>query len=357
MFDSKYIQESNTLVFKTSILNDYKGYVFCIDNGNKDKLTSFVKENQLELELEFLKKEKNFVILSEITEENEDFIDIVSYLYPTISNIYLKIHKLHKIIDVSIQYKKTNIGQHLLKFLGDDLPFTNGLLAVDENNAHCYFTKIDSHSIVAYIDKLNVERGEWALDEYTIDNKIKLDRETKKHIIEITQKIDLLKNSLQYLFIVPIIEEYLIKHQIYDKEKLSRIVINEKDYSIHLENYDNFEVKLSHLSKAIYLLFLNNPDGILLTDLICYKSELIDYYKNLSNRVEYDKMIQSIDKVIDINTNEIYVHLSRIKSMFYKNFQENIAKNYIVQGEKNKPKSIILDSHFIEWKSKFDDLF
>lgn len=68
----------------------------------------------------------------------------------------------------------------------------------------------------------------------------------------------------------------------------------------------------------MYLLFLKHPQGIKLNELGNYKKELVSIYFSVSNQLDYDKMIKSVDDVINLETKAIYTHLSRIKSAYYK---------------------------------------
>ena len=62
-----------------------------------------------------------------------------------------------------------------------------------------------------------------------------------------------------------------LKHQI----KFSRITIT-KDCTVLLTDYDNKEVKMEPIVKAIYLLFLNHPEGIAFKYLPDYRKELAE---------------------------------------------------------------------------------
>jgi hypothetical protein len=63
-------------------------------------------------------------------------------------------------------------------------------------------------------------------------------------------------------------------------EKLCRLdltfsnVVITKDFRIFLPGYDNVEVELSPLPKAVYILFLKHPKGIAFKDLPKYKTEV-----------------------------------------------------------------------------------
>ena len=54
-----------------------------------------------------------------------------------------------------------------------------------------------------------------------------------------------------------------------------------KDYKIILPHYNNMEIKMEPLAKAVYLLFLNHPKGILFKNLPDYRKELTKIYAKL----------------------------------------------------------------------------
>jgi hypothetical protein len=104
------------------------------------------------------------------------------------------------------------------------------------------------------------------------------------------------------------------------------------DYRIVLPHFDNLEIQLSHLTKAVYILFYNNPYGINIKELYNYKKELENLYSKISNQLDYDKMMQSIEDLVKPESKAIYTHISRIKSAFYKQMDFVYAKNFIVAG-------------------------
>ena len=54
------------------------------------------------------------------------------------------------------------------------------------------------------------------------------------------------------------------------KRPLSRLLIT-KDYRLILLDYENIEVKMEPIHKAVYLLFLNHPEGIRFKELPDYR--------------------------------------------------------------------------------------
>ena len=92
-------------------------------------------------------------------------------------------------------------------------------------------------------------------------------------IDEIKTRIRALRNKgVNTLFLHNLIDE---------EERISRLRIT-KDYRIFLVDYNNMEIKLPVLPKAVFLLFLNHPEGIRFKELTYYYSELLKIYLTLN---------------------------------------------------------------------------
>lgn len=132
------------------------------------------------------------------------------------------------------------------------------------------------------------------------------------------------------------------------KAQLSRLIIT-KDYRILLPDYNNIEVKMEPLVKAVYLLFLKHPEGILFKGLTDYREEMLDIYKKLKPMGLNKRTIQSIEDVTNPLLNSINEKCARIRSAFVKEFDESLAKNYFVTGERGEAKKIALPRDLVIW--------
>ena len=167
----------------------------------------------------------------------------------------------------------------------------------------------------------------------------------EKIIEEIRERIDKLnglgisKMTLQSIFFPQKLEE-----------KLSRLVIT-KDYRIILPDYNNLEIKMAPLPKAVYFLYLEYPYGIPFKYLFEYTHRLMCIYKTISNRENWDSMLVSIDAITDPTNNSINEKCSRIREAFLREFDESIAENYFITGESATPKKILLDRRLVHWEA------
>lgn len=129
-------------------------------------------------------------------------------------------------------------------------------------------------------------------------------------------------------------------------QKLSKLKITE-DYDIYLMDYEMKEVKMHPLSKALFILFLNHPKGIPFKELCDYRTELMDIYKNISQRENPRKAIKSIEKLTDPFDNSIHEKCSRIRAAFLSIVADEIAQNYYITGRKGEVKRILLNRELV----------
>jgi hypothetical protein len=142
-------------------------------------------------------------------------------------------------------------------------------------------------------------------------------------------------------------------HEIIAKyETISRLRLTD-DLRIILPDFNDREVKMGALYKAVYFLFLNHPEGIILQRLEDYHRELVNYYLQTSHREALTpKMVDTINRLEYPGDNTINIVLSRIKAYFKATIDEHLAKYYYITGVPGEPYRIALDSSLIEWEDE-----
>ena len=131
---------------------------------------------------------------------------------------------------------------------------------------------------------------------------------------------------------VPMLEELRIEAA---KGQLSRLVIT-KDYRFVLADYDNREVELQPVHKAVYLLFLAHPEGIEFKRLADYREELTRYYMATAKMMDKEKIIEGVDHLVNPLDNAINEKCSRIKKAFLELMDEYRASYYIISSHTQK---------------------
>lgn len=177
--------------------------------------------------------------------------------------------------------------------------------------------------------------------EFEEDSPLSMECQARLDVI--ASELMALKESGELYLALPILKELMQDNLLLDKKELSPLVVDQ-DYSLRFPLYGGMELKLSHLTKVVYLLFYRHIGGIRLSELAHYREELRELYLEISNQNNLDKMEESIDNLIDLSTKAIYTHFSRIKSALYELMYEKIAERYcIVSDQKDK------DLRYIPW--------
>ena len=147
------------------------------------------------------------------------------------------------------------------------------------------------------------------------------------------------------------------------RARLSRLLIT-SDYRFLLPDYGNKEVEMSPIHKALYLLFLNHPDGIESKHLSDHRDELLSIYMRVSSWLDIDKVYDVVDRLVDPLDNAFNEKCSRIKAAFAAIMDEYSAAYYAISGHKlrhisassrvwyERKKIITLPRELVVWEEK-----
>lgn len=125
------------------------------------------------------------------------------------------------------------------------------------------------------------------------------------------------------------LNNFILNQLLFPQLSLSKLQIT-KDYRLFLVDYNNTEITMPTLSKALYFLYLRHPAGIPFKNLSDYKNELLSIYMKITNRDDIDAMRKSIENLVDPTENSINEKCSRIRSSFMRAFDENVAQHYYI---------------------------
>ena len=130
--------------------------------------------------------------------------------------------------------------------------------------------------------------------------------------------------------------------------KLSKLHIT-KDGTILLADYQK-EVKMEPIVKAVYLLFLNHPEGIAFKYLPDYRKELTDLYQKIKPCGLTERAIRSIEDVTNPLLNSINEKCSRIRAAFLSEVDPSLLEQYIITGKGGEVKKILLSRDLVVWE-------
>ena len=148
--------------------------------------------------------------------------------------------------------------------------------------------------------------------------------------------------------------EKTIKRLGFREEKLkNQIVLSKltikKDCTIMLSDY-NKEVKMEPIVKAVYLLYLNHPEGIAFKCLPDYRKELADIYQKIKPFGLTERAIRSIEDVTNPLLNSINEKCSRIRAIFQAEVDASLLDQYIIIGKSGEAKKIALPRDLVVWE-------
>ena len=130
--------------------------------------------------------------------------------------------------------------------------------------------------------------------------------------------------------------------------KLSKLRIA-KDGNIILADYQK-EIKMEPIVKAVYLLFLNHPEGIAFKCLPDYRKELTDLYQKIKPFGLTERAIRSIEDVTNPLLNSINEKCSRVRAAFLPEIDSSLLEQYIITGKGGEVKKITLPRNLVFWE-------
>ncbi len=136
-----------------------------------------------------------------------------------------------------------------------------------------------------------------------------------------------------------------------EKEQFPQLVVTE-DYKIVLASENPVKVDMEPLVKAVYLLFLSHPEGIILKYLPDYRSELTELYLLLRPHGLTERVKKSIIDVTNSTQNSINEKCTRIRKIFSSLLPQSVARYYSISGKRGERKKIDLVRANVIWKCK-----
>ena len=149
------------------------------------------------------------------------------------------------------------------------------------------------------------------------------------------------------------VEDAKIMAVLNEEELFPQLVVT-KDYEIALlSDEKEMKVEMEPLVKAVYLLFLSHPEGIVLKYLPDYQKELTALYLLLRPNDELtDRIKKSILDVTNPTLNSINEKCARIRKIFSGVLHPNVVKYYALSGKRGEAKKITLPRDLVIWETE-----
>ena len=135
-----------------------------------------------------------------------------------------------------------------------------------------------------------------------------------------------------------------------DSQSVATRLFIGKDYSIRMNGPEGMIIPLRPLVKAVFILFLKHPEGILLKRRDCYGKELEDIYTTIVPEVEEEVRHKRIQRLINPQDNSFSEKASVLNATLDRLLPAGIVDGYKIQGTNGHPKRIPLGPLLVEWE-------
>jgi hypothetical protein len=133
-------------------------------------------------------------------------------------------------------------------------------------------------------------------------------------------------------------------------KKPSRLLVKGPTKRLFLKDLGNLEINLNPSERALYLLFLNHPEGIRLPEIIDYRNELLEIYGMTTNLSDQADIINRIDRLTDVSENNVNEVLSRIRGKLKSAVGVELLDFYDIIGARGEAKKILLNRELLSFE-------
>lgn len=127
----------------------------------------------------------------------------------------------------------------------------------------------------------------------------------------------------------------------------SRLEIKGYTKKIFFSDLGGLELRLNPKEKALFLLFLNHPEGINLSELQDHKLELKQLYTCFCNQSNQEIINNAIELLVNPTENDVNTILSRINKKIKEAVGDSLLDFYRIKGERGDKKTIKLDRELV----------
>lgn len=360
-----YLAETTELSLSVLPYEPIASQIIYVESNYDAEVNAFIQENYHEICALFKQHYYDFCYLPYIANQIRD-----NYIY------YAPQRKNIDNIDISSDYLIKGISAQIKPSL---LFYDSELVASDGSNEPvCKLMTIDLSQEVSYdfyeilraikddIQKSKAEAKAESGVKYSIDSSFLCDFDPcyslgKKHYRSVEEYVKAEYTDDETERLIREIEErvtrleqlgigkHILQQLISSPGEISRMVIT-RDYRIILPDYNNMEIEMTPLVKAVYFLFLRHPEGIIFKNLDNYRNEFIDIYQQIKGERLNFRMAMSVGRITTPTNNSINEKVARIREAFFTRFDKRLASHYVIHGNRGEAKRIPLNRKLVEWQ-------
>jgi len=124
----------------------------------------------------------------------------------------------------------------------------------------------------------------------------------------------------------------------------------DKNYRIRVVGPVAAQIPFRPLVRAIFILFLKHPEGILLKDRARFQKELEDIYKVIAPNVDAEDRQRRIRKLTDLEDNAFSENLWTLNTTLDRILPLSQVHHLKVQGDNGYPRRIPLSPLLVHWE-------
>lgn len=118
----------------------------------------------------------------------------------------------------------------------------------------------------------------------------------------------------------------------------------DENFNIILPVHGNIIIEMEPLPKALYLLFLRHPEGIVLKKISDYRAELECIYRSVSRRRNPTVIHRLLDEITNPAGNMLHKNLSIIRAAFLKKMSPEAARLFVPVCNRGREHYVLLDA-------------
>lgn len=138
--------------------------------------------------------------------------------------------------------------------------------------------------------------------------------------------------------------------KVFHRNEEPRHLFIDREYGIHLDRKDGMALSLRPLVKAVFILFLKHPEGILLKERDLYEEELNEIYAVIAPNVAREDREGRIRRLVNPTDNSFSEKASVLNARLEKVLPAGTAGHYKIQGTNGFPRRIPLDPLLVSWE-------
>lgn len=165
------------------------------------------------------------------------------------------------------------------------------------------------------------------------------------------EKKDVNRSHVRQLFLIldGLRDNIMFRQRSHLLMQLSRMEIRNHSKSIFLTDLGDLQINLNPKERALYLLYLNHPEGIQRSYLVDYKAELRSYYAQISSQATNELIDDAINRLVDVTDNNMNEVMARIRSKFKNAVGEDQAKDYAITYTPEGTHKILLNRELVQF--------